>query len=95
MMYWFPRAEFTREGLFRQKVKGSHTKHSSDVDGFEKLAEGMLGFEFDAHKQITDHLGKEPMSVSVPTSNPLPVTSGSTAPSNQSFPLGLSSIAGS
>ena len=56
-VFLFPRCEYSREKLFRQKLKGSKAKMIDDKGEFEKLAEDSLGLDLEVSQFINGSLG--------------------------------------
>ena len=59
-MYWFPRWEYTKESLYRQKLKGLQQKGTEDTNVFEELAECRMGFDWEPANIISSGLDSHP-----------------------------------
>ena len=78
-MFWFPRFEFSKENLFRQKLRGEKQKGSLEDASFDTLADCKMGMDWEPASLISSALGSLPLSM--PSSSPpLPLQGSPTSP---------------
>ena len=79
-MFWFPRWEYSKESLFRQKMKGLQDKHTDDLASFDELAANKMGFEWEPANMIPPMIDMQNAPLPLqPPSSPMPA---STTPSS-------------
>ena len=93
--FFFPRWEYSREKVYKEKLRGTKKKQTAEGD-FNKLDEQNMGFEWGAEAHISSVFGKYPqkgpLSLPSPTApslslGPLPLTNPT---STSALPFSLS-----
>ena len=90
-VFMFPRCEFSREKLFRQKLHGAKSKMLEDKGQIESLADENMGMEWEAANFITGALGDFTKTLPQPLTSSAAQVASSTSPmasgGSSAFPL--------